>query len=322
MCKKENYKNQTEKIISTFELLKEFLDKEKEQLLNKLKKEHEQNMKKTQENLNELGISQSTHQGLITDLEDKFQQEDVDMLKDVKNILRRCDEVKILKPKKDDIVEKTLQSIGEDASLQEKLLELKATFHAELEWKFVKGFGSAVTLDPDTANPWLVLSEDGRSVRNGGRAQDLPDTPQRFSPVIIVLGRERLSSGRHYWEVAVGDKTAWDLGVSDEAVSRKGDITLAPERGYWTVWLRDGEYKALTSSPTLLTPRVPPRAVGLFLDYEAGRLSFYNADDGSLLYTYSGARFPPTLRPLFSPYLNQGGGNAGALRVLPVTVRG
>ncbi|XP_078496880.1 E3 ubiquitin-protein ligase TRIM39-like [Lissotriton helveticus] len=136
----ENYKNQTEKIISTFELLKEFLDKEKQQLLNKLKKEHEQNMKKTQENLNELEISQSTHKGLITDLEDKFQQEDVDMLKDVKKILRRCDEVKILKPKKDDIVEKTLQSIGEDASLQEKLLELKATFPAELEWKYVKGF--------------------------------------------------------------------------------------------------------------------------------------------------------------------------------------
>ncbi|XP_078496438.1 butyrophilin subfamily 3 member A1-like [Lissotriton helveticus] len=189
-------------------------------------------------------------------------------------------------------------------------------------WRWARTFAAAVTLDPDTASPWLVLSDDGRSVRLGDRAQDLPDTPQRFTKYIIVLGRERLSSGRHYWEVEVGDKTGWTLGVSDEALSRKGEMALAPESGFWTVWLRDGEYKALTSPPTLLTPPVPPRAVGLFLDYEAGRLSFYNADDGSLLFTYSGASFPPTLRPYFSPYLNQGGGNAGALRVLPVTVRG
>ncbi|XP_078496433.1 butyrophilin-like protein 9 [Lissotriton helveticus] len=190
------------------------------------------------------------------------------------------------------------------------------------DWRWARTFAAAVTLDPDTASPWLVLSDDGRSVRLGDRAQDLPDTPQRFTKYIIVLGRERLSSGRHYWEVEVGDKTRWSLGVSDEAASRKGNITLAPEFGYWTVWLRDGKYQANTSPPTLLTPQVPPRAVGLFLDYEAGRISFYNADDGSLLFTYSGATFPPTLRPLFNPGLDQGGGNAGALRVLPVTVRG
>ncbi|KAJ1134727.1 hypothetical protein NDU88_001174 [Pleurodeles waltl] len=179
----------------------------------------------------------------------------------------------------------------------------------------------AVTLDPDTANPWLVLSEDGRSVRHGDREQELPDTPQRFSPVIIVLGRERLSSGRHYWEVEVGDKTSWDLGVCDEAVSRKGGITASPKNGFWKVRLRDGEYKARTDLMTLLTSRVPPRAVGLFLDYEAGRLSLYNVDDRSLLFTFSGASFPPTLRPYFSPFSNEGGRNTGALRILRVTGR-
>ncbi|KAJ1134860.1 hypothetical protein NDU88_001306 [Pleurodeles waltl] len=180
---------------------------------------------------------------------------------------------------------------------------------------------AAVTLDPDTANLWLVLSEDGRSVRDGDRAQDLPKTPQRFNHVLAVLGRERLSSGRHYWEVEVGDKTAWDLGVCDEAVNRKGRITPSPEDGYWALWLRDGEYRAGTFPPTLLTPRAPPRAVGLFLDYEAGRLSLYNVDDRSLLFTFSGASFPPTLRPYFSPGLNEGGRNAGALLILPVTGR-
>ncbi|XP_069093398.1 E3 ubiquitin-protein ligase TRIM39-like isoform X2 [Pleurodeles waltl] len=334
---KENYKNQTEKITSTFELLKQFLDKEKQQLLNKLEKGHEENMKKIQEKLTKLEISQSTHMGLITEVEEKCQLQDVHLLKDVKSILKRCDDVKIVKPEKDAIVEKTLQSIGEDTSLQEKLLELKATFpaelewkyikgyastfHAELEWKYVRGFASAVTLDPDTAHRSLILSEDGRSVRHGDRAQDLPDTPQRFSKYAIVLGRERLSSGRHYWEVEVGDKTRWDLGVCDEAVSRKGEFTLSPKNGFWTMLLRDGEYQAATSPLTPLIPCVPPRAVGLFLDYEAGRLSLYNVDDRSLLFTFSGASFPPTLRPYFCPCTNKEGRNAGALHILPVTGR-
>ncbi|XP_069093424.1 butyrophilin subfamily 1 member A1-like isoform X2 [Pleurodeles waltl] len=191
----------------------------------------------------------------------------------------------------------------------------------EKNWRRARLFSAAVTLDPDTAHRRLILSEDGRSVRHRDRAQDLPDTPLRFNHTVIVLGRERLSSGRHYWEVEVGDKTGWDLGVCDEAVTRKGKITTSPEKGYWTVWLRDGEYEALTVPSTLLTPRAPPRAVGLFLDHEAGRLSLYNVDDRSLLFTFSGASFPPTLRPFFCPGLNEGGRNAGALRILPVTGR-
>ncbi|KAJ1134703.1 hypothetical protein NDU88_001150 [Pleurodeles waltl] len=315
----EIFKNQTKKILNTFELLKQFLEKEKKQLLNELEEEHEEKMTKIREKLSKLEKLQTTHQDLITEVEGKCQQQDVELLKDVQIIMGRCDQMKAEKPQEEAAVQQTLQS-RKHASLEDKLLELKA-IPVELDWRFMKTYATAVTLDPDTANRWLILSEDGRSVRDGDRAQDLPDTPQRFTKYAIVLGRERLSSGRHYWEVEVGDKTEWSLGVCDEAVSRKGEFTLSPKDGCWTVWLRDGKYKAATSSPTLLTPRVPPRAVGLFLDYEAGRLSLYNVDDRSLLFTFSGASFPPTLRPFFSPHLREGGRNAGALRILPVTGR-
>ncbi|XP_069093384.1 E3 ubiquitin-protein ligase TRIM39-like isoform X2 [Pleurodeles waltl] len=313
----EIFKNQTKKILNTFELLKQFLEKEEKQLLSELEEEHEEKMTKIREKLSKLEKLQSTHQDMITEVEGKCQQQDVELLKDVQIILGRCDQMKAEKPQEEAAVEQTLQS-RKHASLEDKLLELKA-IPVELEWRYMKTYATAVTLDPDTAHRRLILSEDGRSVRHRDRAQDLPDTPQRFNPVINVLGRERLSSGRHYWEVEVGDKTGWDLGVCDEAVSRKGGITASPENGYWAVLLRDGEYKALTSRPTLLTPRAPPRAVGLFLDYEAGRLSLYNVDDRSLLFTFCGASFPPTLRPFFSPHLREGWRNAGALRILPVT---
>ncbi|XP_030053391.1 butyrophilin subfamily 1 member A1-like [Microcaecilia unicolor] len=190
------------------------------------------------------------------------------------------------------------------------------SLRTELEFRRCCSYAVNVTLDPETAHPNLILSEDRKSVRHGDTRQKLPDSPQRFDPVVSVLGCESFSSGRHYWEVEVGDKTEWDLGVCKDSVSRKGKIIYTPENGYWTVILRNGDkYKACTSSWTLLSLSVTPRAVGIFLDYEAGKVSFYNADNKSHLFTFTNT-FTEKLRPFFSPCLR--GKNAGALRIRPV----
>ncbi|XP_069491130.1 E3 ubiquitin-protein ligase TRIM39-like isoform X2 [Ambystoma mexicanum] len=310
---KGNIMKQRESILSTFEHLKQFLEKEKQQLLSRLEKEQEEKMKKIQEKLTRLEEQQSTHRGLITDLQRKCQQQEVDLLKDVKSVLRRCSEVKALKPQEDAPgMETTLQSTTRHAHLQEKLTELKETFPAEMDWRYMKSCEREVILDPGTAHPRLIVSADGRSVRCEARAQDLPDTPQRFTLYRCVLGREGLSSGRHYWEVEVGGCQGWALGVCDESVPRKGGLTLSPEGGFWTVEHWDGKCKALTSPRTPLTPRVPPRVLGFFLDYEAGRLSVYDAQDRALLFTFPGASFPRTLRPYFLTWSPEGG-----LRILP-----
>uniref|UniRef100_A0A8C8RLE4 RING-type E3 ubiquitin transferase n=1 Tax=Pelusios castaneus TaxID=367368 RepID=A0A8C8RLE4_9SAUR len=162
-----------------------------------------------------------------------------------------------------------------------------------------------VTLDPDTAHPELVLSEDRKRVRHGDKRQDLPDTPARFDPCPCVLGAEQFTGGRRYWEVEVGHKTEWSLGVCRESVSKKGTVTLTPGNGYWAVWLRTGEYKARTSPSAPLPVRVRPSRVGIFLDYEAGEVSFYNVTDGSHLFTFTDT-FSGTLRPYFYPGLNAG----------------
>ncbi|XP_026517988.2 E3 ubiquitin-protein ligase TRIM39-like, partial [Terrapene carolina triunguis] len=169
------------------------------------------------------------------------------------------------------------------------------------------------TLDPDTANHWLVLSEDRKHVRCGDKRQDLPDNPGRFDPCPCVLGTEGFADGRHYWEVEVGDKTDWDLGVCRESVSREGQVTLTTKQGYWAMILRNGDkYSVSTSSWTPLPVSVRPSRVGIFLDYEAGEVSFYNVTDRSHLFTFNGT-FSGTLRPYFYPGGNTGGKNTAPL---------
>ncbi|KAJ1101927.1 hypothetical protein NDU88_006989 [Pleurodeles waltl] len=148
----------------------------------------------------------------------------------------------------------------------------------ELNWRQARRFAEEVTLDPETAHPNLILSADVKSVRYGEEAQDVPNTTQRFKTYINVLGKQNITSGRHYREVEVGEKTGWALGVCDDLLNRKGKIATTPERGYWTVWLRDGRYSAHTSPWTFLTPSVTPKVIGLFLDYEKARLSIYEGE--------------------------------------------
>ncbi|XP_069093389.1 butyrophilin subfamily 1 member A1-like [Pleurodeles waltl] len=189
----------------------------------------------------------------------------------------------------------------------------------ELDWRRARSYAAEVTLDPDTAHPWLVISEEGKSVKHGDILQNLPDIPERFDFSGSILGTPRLTSGRHYWEVEVGDKSGWSMGVYDDSVSRKGKLTVKPEGGYWLVQIKDGAYDAITEPLTPIVPRVPPMALGLFLDYEAGRLSVYNLQDRSHFFTYSGVSFPPVLRPFFNPGRIDRRRNAGPLRILPVT---
>lgn len=180
-------------------------------------------------------------------------------------------------------------------------------------WRRARLHFVAVTLDPDTAHPKLLLSEDRRSVTLGDRRQPVPDNPQRFDFVVSVLGSEYFMDGCHYWEVYVGNKTKWILGVCSESVSRKGKVTASPANGHWLVRLsRGNEYEALTSPQTSFRLKEPPRCVGIFLDYEAGVISFYNVTNQSHIFTFTHT-FSGPLRPFFEPCLHDGGKNTAPL---------
>ncbi|XDV33775.1 hypothetical protein PO909_004057 [Leuciscus waleckii] len=196
-------------------------------------------------------------------------------------------------------------------SLQEKL--------TQTEVKRIQQYAVDVTLDPDTAHPELILSDDGKQVRHGDIRQKLPDKPERFDTCVNVLGKEGFSSGRFYFEVQVKGKTKWDLGVARESIDRKGEITLTPSNGCWTVWLRNGnEYEACADSLVSLCVRVKPQRVCVFVDYEEGLVSFYDVESSSHLYSFTDQSFTGKLYPLFSPELNDGGKNSTPLIITPV----
>uniref|UniRef100_A0A2K6KFP2 RING-type E3 ubiquitin transferase n=1 Tax=Rhinopithecus bieti TaxID=61621 RepID=A0A2K6KFP2_RHIBE len=169
------------------------------------------------------------------------------------------------------------------------------------KWRKIQYMAPDVILDPDTANAILLVSEDQRSVQRAEEPRDLPDNPERFEWRYCVLGRENFTSGRHFWEVEVGDRKEWHIGVCSKNVERKkGWVKMTPENGYWTMGLTDGnKYRALTDPRTNLKLPEPPRKVGIFLDYETGEISFYNATDGSHIYTFPHTSFSEPLYPVF-----------------------
>nr|XP_033771806.1 E3 ubiquitin-protein ligase TRIM39-like isoform X2 [Geotrypetes seraphini] len=300
------------KIVTEFEELHQLLNKEKQILLSKLEEEEKKILQRIRENVTQLEEQSYSLLQLISEIEEKCQQSDTEMLKDMKNTLKRYEKVEITDLDAVSIEGRISFHLGYPRQyfiLNKMAGKFKDTLSTEFDLV-------DVTLDPETAHPDLILSEDWKSVTLGDTRFYQSDNPEGFDTCPCVLASEIFTSGRHYWEVDVGDKTAWDLGICKVSARRKGQITYTPKNGYWALVLRNGnEYLACTSLySTELFLNLRPRAVGIFLDYEAGKISFYNAQEESHLFTFTGT-LTGKLQPFFSPCLKEGGRNAGALRI-------
>ncbi|XP_044837278.1 butyrophilin subfamily 1 member A1-like [Mauremys mutica] len=171
----------------------------------------------------------------------------------------------------------------------------------ELDWRRNIICPVNVTLDPDTAHPHLVLSEDQKSVRWADRRQQLPNNPERFDSDPCVLGCEGFTSGRHCWEVEVGEGRCWAVGVARESVGRKGRISHSPEGGIWVVEQWEEKFQAPTSPATPLPLSQVPSRVRVCLDCDRGQVTFIDAGDEAPIFTFlmgsiSGERIQPWLR--------------------------
>ncbi|XP_071880832.1 butyrophilin subfamily 1 member A1-like [Anas platyrhynchos] len=204
-----------------------------------------------------------------------------------------------------ELVKKDAKLAEQARQLEEKCerLDQQAT---ELAWRrfLLPENRVKVTLNPHTAHPELILSEDHRSVRWQMIRQKVPDTPERFDFWCCVLGHEEFREGRHWWEVKVEGElemySCWAVGVAKESVERKGKINMDPEEGIWALLYQQGHLTPLRSTRTPLPLSPVPTRIWVCLDCTQQQVSFINADNGFEIFTFTAASFNgESIRPWF-----------------------
>ncbi|XP_073492193.1 E3 ubiquitin-protein ligase TRIM39-like [Aquarana catesbeiana] len=142
--------------------------------------------------------------------------------------------------------------------------------------------GTDLILDGKTASDFVYLSDDLGTASDSDRKMVKPKLPQRFIKYNQVMSMESFSHGRHYWEVEVGDCGNWDVGVCYPSIQRDGEKSGI---GYnnkksWSFCKTENAYASLHDSRREpLYPESPVQRLGIYLDYEGGRLSFYQLSD-------------------------------------------
>uniref|UniRef100_A0A493TNU9 Butyrophilin subfamily 3 member A3 n=1 Tax=Anas platyrhynchos platyrhynchos TaxID=8840 RepID=A0A493TNU9_ANAPP len=210
-----------------------------------------------------------------------------------------------------EIEEKDARLDEQAAELENQAAELGKSPGAEAQgqhqaWRrFLMSHNTVkVTLDPRTAHPELVLSQNNSSVRWESERQQVPDTPERFDYWYCVLGHEEFREGRHCWLVEVeGEQkkySQWAVGVARASMKRKGYFKRNPEEGIWAVQYNEGQLESLTSPPTPLSLSPVPTMIWVCLDCTQQQVSFINADNGVEIFTFTAASFNgDSFRPWF-----------------------
>nr|XP_032638244.1 zinc finger protein RFP-like isoform X2 [Chelonoidis abingdonii] len=292
-----NIQTERQKIVSEFQQLRQFLEEQERLLLAQLEKLDKEIVKIQNENVSKRSEAISHLNNVISEMEGKCQKPVTELLQDVRSTFSRSGKGKFQQP--EEISPKLELRLSDFSQKTVALMETLRKFKAN------------VTLDPDTAHPQLVLSEDRKSVRWGDTRQRLPNNPERFDTALCVLGCAGYTSGRHCWEVEVGAGRFWAVGVARESLRRKGWISHNPEGGIWAVERLGGQFQALTSPVTSLPLSRVPSRMRVCLDCDRGQVTFIDAGDEAPIVT-----FPPGSIPggKIRPWLWVGGSR---LRLCP-----
>ncbi|XP_075768586.1 zinc finger protein RFP-like [Pelodiscus sinensis] len=282
------------KIVAEFQQLQQFLEEQERLLLDQLEQLDEETGRLQTDTVGKLSAQISHLRERIGELEGTCQKPASEFVQDVRRTFSRC-ETGLFQPPEEispELDERVRGISQQTTALLEMLRQFTDTLPSALD-RARRPFRQAmVTLDPDMANPHLVLSGDGKRVRWERAQQPLPDTPERFNTRPCVLGREGFTSGRHCWEVEVGDGRHWAVGVARESVSTKGQISLSPEGGIWAVeWWGESQFRARTCPVTPL-PRSPPRRIRVCLDCDRGQVRFIDAGSEAQNFTFLPGSLP------------------------------
>ncbi|XDV37902.1 hypothetical protein PO909_007428 [Leuciscus waleckii] len=260
-----------------FKMLHQFLSREEEATVTALREEEEQKKQRMKEKLDEMNRHISALLHTIKDMEEMMKANDVCFLKEFPGSMER------------------VQSSQPDPQMASGALIHVPRYLGNLPfrvWKKRQEYirYTPVILDPNTADPCLVVSDDLTSVTWSGNNHPLPDNPERFDCCLCVLGSEGFNSGTHCWDVEVKESIWWSLGVTTASNQRKGGGFFNTD-DVWSVRYRVSSGSGFPVEQKLDRVRVN-------LDYDGGTVSFSDPVTNTHLHTFT-TTFTHTLFPFF-----------------------
>ncbi|XP_059961311.1 tripartite motif-containing protein 77-like isoform X1 [Mesoplodon densirostris] len=162
----------------------------------------------------------------------------------------------------------------------------------------LNSFRVYVTLDHKIRNCHVALTEDLRRLQCSPDHQDVPRNPAS-SENTPSWGAQTFTTGKHYWEVNVGNSRNWIIGLCKESWTSRNDMLLNSEDIFLLLCVSVEDHFSLFSTFPLLPHYIqrPQGWIGVFLDYECGIISFINVARSSLICNFLSRSFSFPLRP-------------------------
>uniref|UniRef100_UPI00358FB14E uncharacterized protein isoform X2 n=1 Tax=Myxine glutinosa TaxID=7769 RepID=UPI00358FB14E len=212
-----------------------------------------------------------------------------------------------------DLLQKRLESISQfksvsmasfsmlDVYQEEKNLDLLIKVNEHILKEIQNG--GTPSLDSNSANKWIMISQDLRMATRTRTKQKYPEHPDRFDVYPQVLSSESFSTGCHYWEVDVSLSRYCRIGVSSTSMGRKGggkECWLGENPESWCLQKYDDQYSACHNDErTLLTVPENPERFGFLLDCELGELRCFM--DSQVVHVFRG-NFMNSVKPAIGVY--------------------
>ncbi|XP_026143974.1 tripartite motif-containing protein 35-like [Carassius auratus] len=248
-------------IKEAFEKLHQFLDIEEADRMTMLRKEEEQKSEIIKKKIEEIRSGMFSLSCIIESIEEQLRRNDYRFLVNYKATIERTKCTMRDQSRPSGMLINVAKHVGNITFEVSKKLQANTRY-------------TPVTFDPNTAHPYLLVSDDLTSITyTDEHFHQLPANPERFDGYTSILGSGGFNSGTHCWDIEVGDSTAWAVGVITESAYRHRQTS---KTGLWYVGFCNGKYGKGCSPEILTLLRVTQRIqrIRVQLDWDKGKVTF------------------------------------------------